>query len=97
MDANNVVLLLNELEDLAYVERRRDPEDRRRHRVEVTAEGRRALESAERAQSSIEDEILQALDSDERATLRSLLARALEGAEPDRTDAYSETIASIST
>jgi DNA-binding MarR family transcriptional regulator len=76
MDANNVVLLLNELEDLAFVERRRDPEDRRRHRVEITPEGRRALESAERAQSSIEDEILQALDEDERTTLRSLLARA---------------------
>jgi DNA-binding MarR family transcriptional regulator len=97
MDANNVVLLLNELEDLSYVERRRDPDDRRRHRVEITPEGRRAVESAERAQSSIEDEILQALDEGERATLRSLLARALEGAEPDRTDAYSATIASIST
>ena len=28
MDANNVVLLLNELEDLGYVARRRDPDDR---------------------------------------------------------------------
>src|ERR1017187_4046685 len=39
MDANNVVLLLNELEDLSYVARRRDPDDRRRHLVELTAEG----------------------------------------------------------
>jgi DNA-binding MarR family transcriptional regulator len=29
MDANNVVLLLNELEDLGYTARRRDPEDER--------------------------------------------------------------------
>jgi DNA-binding MarR family transcriptional regulator len=97
MDANNVVLLLNELEDLGYVERRRDPDDRRRHRVEITPEGRRVLEGAERAQSSIEDDVLQALDDGERATLRQLLARALEGAEPARDDAYSATIASIST
>ena len=39
MDANNVVLLLNELEDLGYVARRRDPHDRRRHLVELTDEG----------------------------------------------------------
>src|ERR1700691_6751947 len=39
MDANNVVLLLNELEDLGYVTRRRDPHDRRRHLVELTAAG----------------------------------------------------------
>ena len=40
MDANNVVLLLNELEELGYVARRRDPDDRRRHLVELTARGR---------------------------------------------------------
>ena len=31
MDANNVVLLLNELEQPGYVARLRDPDDRRRH------------------------------------------------------------------
>ncbi len=83
MDANNVVLLLNELEDLGHVARRRDPEDRRRHRVELTEQGRRALVKAERAQETIEDEVLQALDAEERATLWRLLTRALRGAEPD--------------
>ena len=37
MDAKNVVLLLNELEDCGHLIRRRDPEDRRRHRVHITA------------------------------------------------------------
>jgi len=83
MDANNVVLLLNELEDLGHVARRRDPEDRRRHRVELTDGGRRALVKAESAQETIEDEVLQALDAEERATLWRLLTRALRGAEPD--------------
>lgn len=97
MDANNVVLLLNELEDLGYVARRRDPHDRRRHLVELTDEGRTALANAERAQEQIEDDILQVLDRDERATLRDLLARALYDSEPARDDAYSATSASIST
>jgi DNA-binding MarR family transcriptional regulator len=83
MDANNVVLLLNELEDRGHIVRRRDTLDRRRHLVELTAGGRRALRQAEGAQESIEDEVLQGLDSQERATLWRLLTRALYGAEPD--------------
>jgi DNA-binding MarR family transcriptional regulator len=83
MDANNVVLLLNELEQRGYVSRRRDPSDRRRHLVDLTAVGHKALDDAEHKQESIEDEVLQALDADERATLWELLARALRGAEPE--------------
>jgi MarR family transcriptional regulator, temperature-dependent positive regulator of motility len=102
MDANNVVLLLNELEDLDYVTRRRDPSDRRRHLVDLTPSGRKALGSAELRQETIEDDVLQALDADERATLWQLLTRALRGAEPDPTEPdaaepYSATVASIST
>jgi len=78
LDANNCVLLLNELEEMGYVERRRDPSDRRRHVVELTDEGRRALERAERAQETIGDELFAALNDEERSTLRSLLSRALE-------------------
>src|SRR5204862_3452015 len=73
MDANNVVLLLNELEQLGYVSRLRDPDDRRRHLVELTPAGRSSLESTEAAQAAIEDDVLQALDPDERRTLRRLL------------------------
>ncbi len=36
IDSNTGVLVLNDLEDLEYVERRRDPADRRRHLVDVT-------------------------------------------------------------
>ena len=70
IDANNLVLLLNELEAAGFAERRRDPLDRRRHLVDITAAGPRALERAERAQQTIEDDVLGALDPDERATLR---------------------------
>jgi DNA-binding MarR family transcriptional regulator len=84
LDANNCVLLLNELEDMGYIERRRDPADRRRHVVELTDEGRAALERAERAQESLGDELFAALSEEERATLRSLLGRSLEPAAPCR-------------
>jgi DNA-binding MarR family transcriptional regulator len=77
LDPNNCVLLLNELEEAGYIERRRDPADRRRHVVEMTAAGREALERAERAQESLEDEVLGALSHAERVELRSLLSRAL--------------------
>ncbi|MDE3070576.1 MAG: winged helix-turn-helix transcriptional regulator [Acidobacteriota bacterium] len=82
MDANNIVLLLNELEELGYVVRRRDPEDRRRHLVDMTAKGRRALVRAERSQESIESDVLRSLDPAERAILHQLLLRALRDAEP---------------
>jgi DNA-binding MarR family transcriptional regulator len=78
MDPNNCVLLLNEAEEKGYIERRRDPADRRRHVVEITDAGRAALEQAERAQESIGDQLFAALSDEERATLRSLLSRALE-------------------
>ncbi len=84
IDAKNVVLLLNELEDLGHLVRRRDSEDRRRHRVFMTDSGWQTLEHAVLMQAEIEDQVLAALDADERATLRDLLTRALRGAEPER-------------
>ncbi len=79
IDANYCVLLLNDLESLDYVERRRDPTDRRRHIVSMTEEGRAALQRAEAAQQTLEDEILVALSADERHSLAQLLRKALDG------------------
>lgn len=98
MDANNVVLLLNELEELGYATRLRDPHDRRRHLVKLTSVGRTALASTERAQGEVEDQVLEALDPEERKTLRRLLERALRSVEPvEEEQPYSATMASIST
>ena len=77
LDANNCVLLLNELEDAGWVQRRRDPADRRRHVVELTDEGRRALARARQAQEQLEGEMLAGLDASEREQLRGLLRKAL--------------------
>jgi DNA-binding MarR family transcriptional regulator len=79
MDANSVVLLLNETEAAGFSVRRRDPADRRRHMVELTAAGRVAVERAEKAREGIEDEVLSDLSPEERKTLRKLLRRVLDG------------------
>ena len=74
---NNCVLMLNHLEDHGWVERRRDPADRRRHIVCLTDAGRETMLRAEAAMESLEGEVLGALSAEERAELRSLLGRAL--------------------
>lgn len=79
IDANNLVILLNELESLGYVQRERDPQDRRRHIVLLTPSGRTAFKRAEKAREVIEDDVLGGLDAEERETLRRLLAKALNG------------------
>ena len=79
VDANNLVLLLNELEAAGFAQRRRDPEDRRRHIVDITELGRTAFRRSEQAREAVEDEVLGALEPDEREALRRLLAKALDG------------------
>jgi DNA-binding MarR family transcriptional regulator len=79
MDANGVVLLLNELESARYLIRRRDVQDRRRHIIELTTAGRHALERADKARETLEGEVLAVLNPEERATLKKLMWRVLEG------------------
>ena len=79
LDANTVVLILNELEAGQLSVRRRDPNDRRRHIVDITAAGRKALERADKARESLEDEVLKGLSADDKKTLRRLLERVLDG------------------
>jgi DNA-binding MarR family transcriptional regulator len=78
LDPNAVVLLLNELEDLGYSMRHRDPEDRRRHNVELTDAGLDALARADQGRYSIEDELLGGITAEEKVLLRKLLNRALD-------------------
>ena len=78
VDANNLVLLLNDLEAREFAFRRRDPSDRRRHLVEITDEGLRAFDSAEKGIESVEGEVLALLSKSEREELQGLLAKALD-------------------
>jgi DNA-binding MarR family transcriptional regulator len=75
-DRTNLIGLLNELETDGLVLRRRSTEDRRRHFVELTGDGAERLAEAEAALVATEDEVLGALDADQRETLYQLLAQA---------------------
>ena len=77
IDANNTVILLNELEGQGWIRRERDPADRRRHLVEVTDAGREAYLRAQRARETVEDEVLGAAQRPGARHLHELLAKAL--------------------
>ena len=82
VDPNNCVLLLNELDAQGFVERQRDPKDRRRHIVVITPAGVKALAHAEAKLEELEGEVLSNLDVTERDQLRDLLLRAMDGQDP---------------
>jgi DNA-binding MarR family transcriptional regulator len=82
LDASNVVGLLNELEQRGLVTRRRDSADRRRHIVELSAQGQAELCHAYDRLQRVDDELLSALSQKERATLYNLLVRAVGANTP---------------
>ena len=75
-DRTNLIGLLNELESDGLILRRRSSEDRRRHFVELTDDGGKRLAEAETALAAAEDDVLGALDAEQRETLYQLLAQA---------------------
>lgn len=76
IDATGVVALLNDLESEGFIERRRSPQDRRRHNVVITAAGRRRLAEIEQVTSRLEKRIL-GLNTKDRAALHKLLSKAM--------------------
>jgi DNA-binding MarR family transcriptional regulator len=77
-DKGQLVGLLDELEEGGLIVRQRDQADRRRHVVEMTPAGRKALARARRLSARLEDEFLASLDEKERAQLHALLVRLAE-------------------
>jgi DNA-binding MarR family transcriptional regulator len=74
-DRGQLVGLLDELEEQGLVERRRDPADRRRQSVRITAAGEQTLERLRALAAELEAELLDGLDAVERKQLFALLRR----------------------
>src|SRR2546423_13408363 len=78
LDPTNLVAILNELELRGYATRRRDPEDRRRHLVEVSKKGIALIETVSEVMDGVEDDLLDGLEPAERAQLEGLLTSIWE-------------------
>ncbi len=81
-DRGTMVGLLDELEEQKLVERKRDPDDRRRHLVRITADGKRTLGKLRALSKRLEDEFLAPLDTEQREQLHALLLVLAERHEP---------------
>jgi DNA-binding MarR family transcriptional regulator len=67
--------IVDELEELGYVERRPDPGDRRAKLVTLTARGRECVAAGEQTIRGLETDIDAAIGADAHAELRRVLAR----------------------
>src|SRR4051795_5894364 len=78
LDPTNLVAILNQLEERGFATRRRDPEDRRRHLVEVSKKGIAVLEKVSEVMDGVEDDLLDGLEPAEREQLEGFLTSIWE-------------------
>ena len=75
LDPSRLVALLDSLEHRGLVVRQRDPQDRRRHMVSITAAGEQQLVRLRSLVRKLEDEFFASFDADTRATFHAQLSQ----------------------
>jgi DNA-binding MarR family transcriptional regulator len=84
IDRSDMVAVVGDLERDGYVGRTRDPDDRRRNVVAVTADGEAALQRMDAAVKRAQADLLAPLSAAERKELARLLDRIVSGAGQPR-------------
>jgi DNA-binding MarR family transcriptional regulator len=82
IDRTTMVALIDDLERAEFVDRSRNPEDRRAYALSATASGRRVQSKAATLMKQVYDETLSPLSAEERRELRRMLRGIIEGTEP---------------
>jgi DNA-binding MarR family transcriptional regulator len=77
LDRSDVVRWIDDLAERGFVQRTRDPEDRRRNVVALTASGRRTLTRLDGEIAKAQERLLERLSATDRNALVRLLRRAL--------------------
>jgi MarR family transcriptional regulator, lower aerobic nicotinate degradation pathway regulator len=78
LDPTNLVAILNELEQRGYATRRRDPEDRRRHLVEISKKGLAVIEKVSEVMDGVEADLLEGFEPAESEQFEDLLTSIWE-------------------
>ena len=82
VDRSQLVGVLDTLEKDGLVERKRDPNDRRRHAVSITAEGKRQLVRLRSTVREIEESFLEPLDEKTRKAFHEALFSVASNLDP---------------
>lgn len=82
MTPQSMGALVDELQELGYVERRPDPRDRRAKLIVLTALGWEAVKAGEAAIAGIEQDLVQILGEQDTLRLREMLLKIIDTGRP---------------